>query len=313
MFEIDFAGVGASEQSKQAIKELKAKAEKDAYSFNKTENATPPRAPDLRKNLAYTDEQKSSSGVPDKDWGSKTNQIKEAGIKQKAHDILLKAYEAKSANDSMSSTELRKAKSYNDLWEKEDYSDNNLNNKIKHIENEGVGISRIEAHSLATYISQGYKNQNANFYKTSSEDGSAESAVAASVAVHKLPTPTIEQMKQVVPDYEQGQKLIRGISGLPNPEAFAKSFRNADGGKKYISNTFMSTTMLDRDDNTFSVEAGVEVRVTRKEDGTSEGKLVDKYKNMANEGEVLFPPLSEYNVNDVYEEGGIWIVDLTEI
>jgi hypothetical protein len=92
-------------------------------------------------------------------------------------------------------------------------------------------------------------------------------------------------------------QLRRGVEIVGDLDAFLAPYEAAVGKPEYKEESFFATSALKN--SPFLSESNVIYEVRAKSDGTGQGKAVDKFKNGADEAEVLYPPYSRFKVTGV--------------
>jgi len=194
--------------------------------------------------------------------------------------------------------------------------------KLEKVKLEYPDLSTNEAMGIALWISNEYSGMNNKLWMDVS-DGDREKlekdpaeamyfaanyfAYNAIISGGKIPKYDRQQMEidvaeknESLPDYQQliinpRNVLNRGLNRVDKyrVEEIRKYYLD-NLGKKIKEKTFFATTSLDPENNGFTRSANVLFEVIPNEN--SRGVMVDKGKNEAYEGEVLFAPGTDFNV-----------------
>jgi hypothetical protein len=193
--------------------------------------------------------------------------------------------------------------------------------KVDRIRNEKSKITKDEAAALAAYIGAKYAPMSAAIYAPgdpsfdSPESIDASNRLAAN-AMRKL-DPITEDLINArardhaarngdvndAPLYDAGQGLQRGIT--LNGQAFKDKiaqYESALAGDGLIrEDTWFATSTLSVENNDVAIAGNSNViyRIKPNLNGTGQGRYVDHFKNQLTEGEVLYPPYSQFRVTGV--------------
>lgn len=194
--------------------------------------------------------------------------------------------------------------------------------KLEKVKTEFPDLEENEAMGIALWISNEYSGMNNKLWKDISDEDReklekdpAEAmyfaanyfAYNAIISGDKIPKYDRQQMEidiaeknKTLPDYQQlsinpRNVLNRGLNRVDKSrvEEIKKYYSN-NLGKTVQEKTFFATTSLDPEKIGFTSSANVLFEVIPKEN--SKGVMVDKGKNEAYEGEVLFAPGTNFNV-----------------
>lgn len=122
-------------------------------------------------------------------------------------------------------------------------------------------------------------------------------------------------------EFKEGTRLTRWTKVDPSDmnDFLAPYQRSLETGTPHTEGYLFATTHYQKDSDLpfFSKGATVKYKVKYKEGGT-EGRLVDKFKASAYEGEVLFPPFTQFQVTRIIEPSSKgkkrqYIIELDEI
>lgn len=182
--------------------------------------------------------------------------------------------------------------------------------KIEKIIKESPDIKNEEAATLAHWIGGGYEDMNKRIYapnsfKSPKKEGLLTIDEIATIALHKLPPITTQQVEKEAVLKNQGfdpqEPLKRFVTIKTDVDAFVKGYQEAvDNGEPYLEKIFFATTHLRKEQmGYFSENANVRYLIKPKLDGTGSGRYIDHYKNAANEGEILYPPMTKFKVSSV--------------
>ncbi len=128
--------------------------------------------------------------------------------------------------------------------------------------------------------------------------------VGATKALKALPALSRDALKEEYKDYEIDTEKFRRYMFLPEGSALNNFLKDHKPGETIEYHSFQSCTVFPKEDATpeiaaFSESANVKYTLTRKED--TQAKAMDKFKNQAIEGEVLYPPGTKFKVTKVEE------------
>jgi hypothetical protein len=165
-----------------------------------------------------------------------------------------------------------------------------------------AGLEEMEAHGVAAWIDHSYKPINQEIYAPTGDKYGEGAGVRAAQGIHKLPS--YKHSEMVKEGNKAGSSLLpegelrRGVK-IPDLDAFLKPYEEAAGKPEFKEPTFFATTARQSLGFTDPGRANVLYVIKAKSDGTGQGRAVDKYKNQAFEGEVLYPPYSRFKINRV--------------
>lgn len=193
--------------------------------------------------------------------------------------------------------------------------------KVERMIKENSKITQDEALALAAYIGFGYGPMAKAVYAPGDNDGDYPPGVVDSAnklaanAARKLEPVTKaninkkarEHAKKVGENpelYDSKRGLQRGISldgNVLKDKLDAYEFVLATKGGIIREDTWFATSTMNVEAGDVDVAAGSNViyRIKPKLDGTGQGRYVDHFKNGLQEGEVLYPPFSQFKVTGV--------------
>ena len=169
------------------------------------------------------------------------------------------------------------------------------------------GLTTEEALAVATWVDSKYQPINAAIYNPSAnnffeKDYGEASGIGMVKGLKKLPKATKERIEALAEKNFQKantSKYKRTIE-VNDPDSFLAPFERAlSEGKTYIEPSAFATTTRT---NLKFFDGNVELRVKPNYDNPK-GVLVDKYKNNAYEGEVLYAPMSRFKVVSIDKSG----------
>jgi hypothetical protein len=181
------------------------------------------------------------------------------------------------------------------------------------------GLDEEESIGLAAYIGIAYKDMNSTFWDKNAEnklkakggEGYHELTLArvkaAQAGLSKLPPVTLDDLNAAVK--KKGPPQAEPYSGtlthgMKLDEAALKDFVGrheiaAKTGETVQAGKFMSTGWGEGGEALFTERANVQILVAPKMDGTGQGKMVDQYKNLTFENEVLYGPDAKFTVSKI--------------
>lgn len=170
-----------------------------------------------------------------------------------------------------------------------------------------------EAEALANWLGSKYPTMSKRIWNpqnTSDPDGGILAAdILAAKALHKLPPVTTEVVTRQAAlkghDFEPSKPLQRWMK-VDDPAAFVKQYQDAlQGDGTLREQNFFGTSHLEaKQMGYFSSGANVIYKVNAKLDGSGKGRYVDNFKAGADEGEILYPPMTKFKVKSVTEPQG---------
>lgn len=193
--------------------------------------------------------------------------------------------------------------------------------KVDRIRNEKAKVTKDEAAALAAYIGAKYAPMSAAIYAPGDPSFDAPGSVdatnrLAANAMRKLDPITEDSINarareyavrngdvDDAPLYDAGRGLQRGIT--LNGQAFKDKiaqYQAALAGDGLVrEDTWFATSTLnvENDDVSIAAQSNVIYRIKPNLNGTGQGRYVDHFKNRITEGEVLYPPYSQFRVTGV--------------
>jgi hypothetical protein len=195
------------------------------------------------------------------------------------------------------------------------------NSKVDRIRKEKAKVTKDEAAALAAYIGAKYAPMSAAIYAPGDPSFDAPGSVdaanrLAANAMRKLDPITEDSINarareyaarngdvDDAPLYDAGRGLQRGIT--LNGQAFKDKitqYQTALAGDGLVrEDTWFATSTLsvENDDVSIAAQSNVIYRIKPNLNGTGQGRYVDHFKNRTIEGEVLYPPYSQFRVTGV--------------
>lgn len=195
------------------------------------------------------------------------------------------------------------------------------NSKVDRIRKEKAKVTKDEAAALAAYIGAKYAPMSAAIYAPGDPSVDAPGSVdaanrLAANAMRKLDPITEDSINARAreyaarngyvgdaPLYDAGRGLQRGIT--LNGQAFKDKitqYQTALAGDGLVrEDTWFATSTLsvENDDVSIAAQSNVIYRIKPNLNGTGQGRYVDHFKNRITEGEVLYPPYSQFRVTGV--------------
>lgn len=192
---------------------------------------------------------------------------------------------------------------------------------------EGTSQNKAEAFGLASYLhGTPYSKMNALLWRDDAALGELINHVkqaegmseddfikqyaaldyAATNALRKLPEVTNSRIREQYKGFDVEENRLRRHMSIPEG-ALSTFLDQHKAGETIRYDAFTSTTVFVKDDATpniaqFSKAANIKMIIERKPDGETSGKLVDHFKNHAVEGEILFPPGTQFAIDEVSTE-----------
>lgn len=189
----------------------------------------------------------------------------------------------------------------------------NEKKKIERIRKTAPTITYQEADAFEKYIGADYGEMNKALWNAEVISRNAEkhertlakNRLAVS-AMKKLPATTLDDIREVDPSsfrdfLDKGSYLRHDMTVSPAMrKSMVKKYRGLmDADDPVIMEKFFSTTFQPQGEGMFAEGSNIKILVKGKLDGSGNSVLVDRYKNFANEREVLFRPNTEFRILSV--------------
>lgn len=189
----------------------------------------------------------------------------------------------------------------------------NYSSQIESVKAENVNISDAEAFGLSLWCSEGFEPLNQVIYSSDKEfkeldeetkELGTKGGILAMSAMSKLEPFSERRFNELAaqqldkePDYDNKVNELHRVLDIPaeNLNKFLKPYRDAlKTDSVYREPTFFGTSVGDD-----YVEGGTVEFVIKPKKESSQGRLVDQFKDQNYEEEVLYPPFSKFKVTKV--------------